>query len=334
MSGMPRTNDISVALCTYNGERYLEQQLQSIANQTSLPSELVICDDCSTDSTAAIVKAFAQSAPFTVKYVENSRNVGSEKKGITRNFEKATQLCTGSLIALCDQDDAWFPEKLSRLSAVLNGDPEIGGVFSDAQLMDQHSQPTGVRMRETTGFDSRDQQRLQQGEALPVLLAMTKVYGCTLMFRTSLLDRILPVPPHWWFDAWFACMIAIHSKLAFVSEPLFYYRIHPSQQVGASAPSISKRIQEWKEPAKQYSAQAQPQLIELCERLEAQNVEAQNIPEVQAHLEYLRGRLALMQIRSNLPSNRLLRLGKVLPAALDYHRYFNGWKSIIKDLTM
>ena len=326
---MPRTNDISVALCTYNGERYLEQQLQSIANQTTLPSEIVICDDCSTDSTAAIVKAFAQSAPFSVKYVENQKNLGSEKKGITRNFEKATQLCSGAFIALCDQDDAWFPEKLSRLSAVLEGDSKFGGVFSDAQLMDQHSRPTGVRMRETTGFDTRDQRRLEQGEALPVLLAMTKVYGCTLMFRASLLDRLLPVPPSWWFDAWLACMIATHSKLAFVPEPLFYYRIHPSQQVGATVPSLSQRIQQWREPAKQYTDQAQPQLIELYERLQMQD-----IPNAQTQLEYLRGRLALMQIRSSLPSNRLMRLGKVLPAVRDYHRYFNGWKSIIKDITM
>jgi glycosyltransferase involved in cell wall biosynthesis len=325
---MQRSNDISVALCTYNGERYLEQQLESIAKQTKLPAELVICDDCSTDSTPAIIKAFAQSAPFSVKYVENQKNIGSEKKGITRNFEKAAQLCSKSFIALCDQDDAWFPEKLERLSAVLESDSQYGGVFSDARLMDQNSHPTGVRMRETTGFDLRDERRLQHGEALPVLLAMTKVYGCTLMFRASLLDQILPVPPSWWFDAWFACMIAIHSKLAFVSEPLFYYRIHPSQQVGASAPSLSKRIQQWRTPAKQYSDQAQPQLIELCERLQTQST-----PDIQAHLEYLRGRLALMQVRSNLPSNRLMRLGKILPATRDYHRYFNGWKSIIKDIT-
>lgn len=326
---MPGTNDISVALCTYNGERYLKEQLESIANQTRLPLEIVICDDCSTDSTMDIIKVFAQSAPFSVKYIENEKNLGSEKKGITRNFEKVVQLCSGSFIALCDQDDAWLPEKLSRLAAVLEDGPQYGGVFSDAKLMDQHSRPTGVHMRETAGFDLRDERRLQQGEALPVLLAMTKVYGCTLMFRASLLDRLLPVPPSWWFDAWFACMIAVHSKLAFVPEPLFYYRIHPSQQVGATVPSLWQRIQQWREPAKQYSDQAQPQLRELYERLKTQN-----FPDAQTQLEYLRGRLALMQLRSTLPANRMVRLAKILPAVRDYHRYFNGWKSIIKDITL
>jgi glycosyltransferase involved in cell wall biosynthesis len=326
---MPKTNDISVALCSYNGEKYIEQQLRSIANQTRLPAELVICDDCSTDSTVAIIETFAKSAPFEVKYVANEKNVGSERKGITRNFEKATRLCTGSFIALCDQDDAWFPEKLSRLTSLLEHDPQLGGVFSDSQLMKQDSTPTNTLLSEATGLDKRDQKRLQQGEELRVLLAMTKVYGSTLMFRASLLDQLLPVPPSWWFDAWFGCMIAVHSKLMFLPEPLVHYRIHPAQQVGAAVPTLSQRIQQWKAPAKQYSDQARPQLMELCERLEAQNV-----PGTQPYIEYVHGRLALMQLRSNLPSNRLVRLGKILPAIPDYHRYFNGWKSVVKDVTM
>ena len=325
---MPRTRDISVALCSYNGEKYIEQQLQSIANQTRLPAELVICDDCSTDSTPEIVKRFAKSAPFEVKYVENEKNVGSEIKGITRNFEKAVRLCTGSFIALCDQDDAWFPQKLSRLTGLLEHDAQLGGVFSDSQLMKQDATPTRTLLSKTTGLTKRDQRWLRQGQELRVLLAMTKVYGSTLMFRTSLLDRILPVPPNWWFDAWFGCMIAVHSRLMFLPEPLVHYRIHPEQSVGAAVPTLWQRMQDWRSPARQYSEEAQPQLIELCERLEAQNA-----PGTQPYIEYLRGRLALMQLRSNLPSNRVARLGKILPAVHDYQRYFNGWKSILKDVT-
>lgn len=325
---MPRTRDISVALCSYNGERYIEQQLQSIANQTRLPAELVICDDRSTDSTPEIVERFAKSAPFEVKYVQNEKNIGSTGKGITRNFEKAVRLCTGSFIALCDQDDAWFPEKLSRLTGLLESDPQLGGVFSDSQLMKQDSTPTKTLLSETTGLDKRDQKWLREGQELRVLLAMTKVYGSTLMFRASLLDRILPVPPSWWFDAWFGCMIAVHSRLIFLPEPLVHYRIHPAQSVGAVVPTLSQRIQDWRKPARQYSREAQPQLIELCERLEAQNA-----PGTQPYIEYLRGRLALMQLRSNLPSNRMARLGKILPAVHDYQKYFNGWKSIVKDVT-
>lgn len=315
-------------MCTYNGEKYLTEQLQSIAAQTRLPSELVICDDRSTDSTIAIIKAFAAGAPFEVRLIENPQNIGSAKKGVTRNFENASRLCRGDLIAFCDQDDIWLPQKLARLGATMEAEPGLGGVFSDARLIDQQSQPTGALLSQANGFTAQEQARLAQGETLPILLAMTKVYGCTLMVSAELLERILPVPPNWWFDAWFACTTAVYSRLAFVSEPLFCYRIHPTQQVGASVPSFAERIRKWRESATQYWIESKPQLTELHERLALQQD-----PTLQADIEYLEGRMALLKMRSELPGNRLLRLVRVLPQMNNYRRYFNGWKSVIKDIT-
>lgn len=325
---MPHSGSISVALCSYNGEKYIGRQLQSIAAQTRLPSELVIYDDCSTDSTAEIVQSFARSVAFPVRFIANTENQGAIKKGITRNFEKASQLCTGRLIAFCDQDDEWFPEKLACMAAVLERDPQNGGVFSDAQLIDSQSTPTGATLWQTNGFDKASQSKMLQGESLSVLLSMTKVYGCTLMIDARLLDQILPVPPSWWFDAWLACMVAVQSKLTFVPEPLLSYRIHPSQQVGAKVLSLSERLRRWRLSPKQYRDETYPQLTELYERLSSQDN-----PAIASHLQYVRGRLDLIELRSSLPSNRLLRFTKVLRNRRRYHLYFNGWKSIIKDLT-
>src|SRR5215207_2518174 len=98
---------ISIALCTYNGEQYLQQQLDSFVAQSRPPDELVVCDDRSTDRTVPIVEDFAKRAPFRVELVINETNLGS-----TRNFEKAIGLCTGDIIFLADQDDVWLPEKL------------------------------------------------------------------------------------------------------------------------------------------------------------------------------------------------------------------------------
>src|ERR1019366_197610 len=100
---LSRKNRISVALCTYNGERFLSQQLASIGKQTRLPDELVVCDDSSTDRTVAIVREFAASVSFPVRVFENQRNLGS-----AANFERAIRLCDGDLIALSDQDDIWY----------------------------------------------------------------------------------------------------------------------------------------------------------------------------------------------------------------------------------
>lgn len=325
---MAQNKSISVAMCTYNGEKYLAEQLQSIAAQTRLPSELVICDDRSTDTTVAIIKDFAATAPFEVRLIENPQNIGSAKKGVTRNFENVSRLCCGDLIAFCDQDDIWLPQKLARLSVTMEEDHNLGGVFSDARLVDRQSQPTGALLSQTSGFTPQEQARLAQGETLSILLAMTKVYGCTLMVDARLLEKILPVPPSWWFDAWFACTTAVYSRLAFVSEPLFCYRIHPTQQVGAAVPSFAERVRKWRQSAAQYWIESQPQLSELRERLVSQQ-DARYQPEIQ----YIEGRMALLKMRSELPANRLMRLAKVLPRVNQYRRYFNGWKSVVKDIT-
>ena len=102
---MMQNKTISVAMCTYNGDKYLWEQLQSIASQTRFPHELVICDDRFTDSTTDIIRDFTGSAPFPVRLHINPANLGAAAKGITRNFEQASRLCTGDLIAFCDQDD-------------------------------------------------------------------------------------------------------------------------------------------------------------------------------------------------------------------------------------
>ena len=101
---------ISVALCTYNGAKYLGEQLESILNQTRSVNEIVICDDRSTDATADIVKAFQDKAPFPIYFYRNDSQLGS-----TKNFEKCLQLCQGDIIFLCDQDDSWMPEKVEKL---------------------------------------------------------------------------------------------------------------------------------------------------------------------------------------------------------------------------
>ena len=95
---------MSIALCTYNGELFLQEQLDSYINQTLLPNELVINDDCSTDSTVAIINDFVKNAPFLCKI--NEANLR-----LTKNFERAIVRSTGDYIFLSDQDDVWKKDK-------------------------------------------------------------------------------------------------------------------------------------------------------------------------------------------------------------------------------
>jgi glycosyltransferase involved in cell wall biosynthesis len=326
---MTQVKKISVAMCTYNGEKYLREQLQSIASQTRLPDELVICDDRSADSTTDIIRDFSGSAPFPVRLNINPVNLGAAAKGITRNFEHASRLCTGDLIAFCDQDDVWNPQKLARMAQTMEESPQLGGVFVDAQLMNDQGVPKGVLLSETTGMTRREHRRLMRGQVLPVLLSMTKVYGCTLMVDAKLLIKLLPVPPKWWFDAWVSCMVAVHSGLAFIPEPLFYYRINAAQSsVGASLPTVPERVKQWKYSAKDYWRDSEPQLADLYSRLADEN-----IPSMKPYLDYIRGRMDLLRFRAELPSNPVSRAIRIIQKARRYQRYFNGWKSMIKDLT-
>ena len=108
MPSTPPPETISVALCTYNGERFLEEQLASLEAQERRPDELVVCDDRSTDNTVSLLESFARTASFPVRIHINPINLGS-----TVNFDRAMRLCAGSLIAFCDQDDIWSPVHLS-----------------------------------------------------------------------------------------------------------------------------------------------------------------------------------------------------------------------------
>jgi glycosyltransferase involved in cell wall biosynthesis len=101
---------ISIALATFNGERYLEDQINSILQQNLRPHELIVCDDGSTDNTIQLIKQLTHSSPFPVLIEQNKKRLG-----YGRNFLKAASLCTGSIIAFCDQDDFWLPEKVQRL---------------------------------------------------------------------------------------------------------------------------------------------------------------------------------------------------------------------------
>lgn len=98
-------DSVSIAMTTFNGERFLRKQLDSIYSQTRLPNEVIVCDDCSTDGTVAILEEYKINKGLT--YFVNESQLG-----VNANFFKAISLCQGDYIAICDQDDIWLPEKI------------------------------------------------------------------------------------------------------------------------------------------------------------------------------------------------------------------------------
>jgi glycosyltransferase involved in cell wall biosynthesis len=123
---------ISIALATYNGEAHIWDQLDSLANQTCLPQELIVCDDGSVDRTLYWVEKFAEIAPFPVHIYRNEKPLGQ-----AHSFLQAASLCEGDLIAFCDQDDVWLPEKLQYCLALFTYEPELMLVSHNAWVSDE-----------------------------------------------------------------------------------------------------------------------------------------------------------------------------------------------------
>lgn len=139
MPGMSRIT-ISIAMATYNGEKYISEQLHSLAKQSHLPMELVVGDDGSTDATVDIVKDFRRRAPFPVHIHRNEVNLG-----YARNFLTTAKRCQGDWIAFCDQDDVWLPNKLAESALAIQRTPDCNMVLQNAFLCDSELTVRGRR---------------------------------------------------------------------------------------------------------------------------------------------------------------------------------------------
>ena len=318
---------VSVALCTYNGAAHLVEQLASIAAQTRRPDELVVRDDASTDDTPAIVRAFAARAPMPVRFERNAARLGS-----TRNFDAAIAACQGDLVALSDQDDVWRADKLAVIERRLQESPEVGLVFSDADLIDAASNPIGERLWTRVGFDRRLQRFWRERGALTALVPGRIVTGATMAFRSAWRPLVLPAPEgiapmrH---DGWIALAIAAVAGVAFIEEPLVAYRLHPSQQIGA--PEARPRLGPIASASHVNAYSMHLSSLTAVQRRLAAGLAG---PEGAAAAPRVATILRHFESRASLPARRLARLPLVLRelASRRYHDYGNGGRSAIKDL--
>jgi glycosyltransferase involved in cell wall biosynthesis len=312
---------ISVALCTYNGERFLSRQLISMQQQTRSPDELVCCDDCSTDSTIEILRDFAASAGFPVRIIQNEHNLG-----FVANFERAIQLCQGDLIALSDQDDIWDPMRLERSQQEFIVHPEVGLAFSDADIIDDQDQFTGMCLWRNFGFEGERKQRLLAGD-YTVLAKNRFVTGATVMFRSRLRENCLPIGSGWLHDEWIAATAAAVADLMPIDSPLIRYRRHTLQQVGLSpASSLKERHRvHWNELSRQIG------LLEvMCSKLSQQSLTRRGAALYacyKAHLQFAR-------FRYSLPESRIARLNAMLQEYATYSTLGSGVRSMATDLVL
>ncbi len=318
-----------IALCTYNGHKFLEEQLASIVAQHPLPDSIVICDDCSSDQTWEILQTFEAASPVPVKIVRHAT-----QQGVVKNFEAAVRLLETDIVFLCDQDDLWIPGKISTIAALFESDPEANLVFTDAVLVDEQAQQLGGSLFSELQISRWEEWALSHGKAFEVLCRRNIITGATTAFRRSLLDAALPFPDYYWHDEWLGLIAAATGNVVKLPAPTIKYRQHGKNLVGVkkltSIESLKRLKWSMNEPRSRHFAADRVDLRSaLAERLELLPVVADDV------VHQCQKSVAFAQFRANLPRRFLLRLPAVLwMAAKGEYRQFEAlWKShIFRDL--
>jgi glycosyltransferase involved in cell wall biosynthesis len=205
---------ISVALCTYNGERYIQEQIDSIVSQSYENIEIIILDDNSTDGTVDLVKSYKD---IRLKVHINDQNIGFNK-----NFQKCLSLCTGEYICISDQDDIWLPDKVSKLYSTLGGSIMA---YSDSKLIDYNGDTLHISMSSLlkTKFENI---------ASPLqLIFRNTISGHSMIFHRKLLLYALPVPNDFFYDWWLAYTAAAIDQIKYCESALVSHRQHSSSVI-------------------------------------------------------------------------------------------------------
>lgn len=228
---LKKRKGISVVMATYNGEKYLAKQLDSILKQTLVPDEIVICDDKSTDSTVDILKQYSEH--LLLRFYVNDK-----KLGVIENFKKAVSLANPeNYIALSDQDDIWLPDKLAasaNLLASIENDSSPAFVYSDLVVIDENDQIVYPSLWNEVGFD-------KYRHNFNTLIFGNFVTGCTVMLNKQMSRHFIQMPSNiMMHDAWIGLIGFTFGKAASLNTSFTYYRKHARNT--AFLPSLKATI--------------------------------------------------------------------------------------------
>lgn len=325
---------VSVALATYNGSKFIREQLDSIARQDLQPNEIVICDDVSSDLTVDIVKDFQRGYAGSIRLYENESQMGYVK-----NFEQAISICRGDIIALCDQDDVWLPEKLRKMAELFVENAECGMVYSDAIVVNSELKPLGY-----TVYSRHGKPNLSSGNVVYSHVKKMRIKGASIAFRAKYRDYILPITSQWWgHDRWISFILAVISKIYAIDIPLMLYRRHGGN-VGVDTlldNQIKKTLrQKYRDMSVEFyhrDYEMWRDMLGHLETLREKESGGDDFDEnnLDAGIEIVKGRGNYAEQRMELQKQgRLSRAIPLIGLLLDrkYHQYGRGVRSFTKDL--
>lgn len=213
---------ISIALCTFNGEKYIQEQLESLLNQTHQPDEIIISDDGSTDNTVKIVQDILEKS--SIHYILYQQ---SPSLGVFKNFEFSLSQCNGDLVFPCDQDDIWKSNKIEAHLEVHQLHPNVHLVYSNADVVfekiDHFLYPL---------WPSKSIQDQSYSSINNLLYKGKSIAGFCLSIRQAFLKSLFPFPEGIYHDDWMVCCASLDQGIYGLYESLAYYRQHGNNVVG------------------------------------------------------------------------------------------------------
>ncbi|AWB95897.1 glycosyltransferase family 2 protein [Agromyces badenianii] len=327
---MADTVSVSVALCTFNGSRFIREQIRSILAQSVLPDEIVVSDDASVDDTIDVIvdehARWSREAETPVRLHIHRNDVSL---GVTANFASAMLRCSGDLIALSDQDDVWHPDRLERVIAEFDGRPDVLLVHSDARIVDGTGVPDGTGLFSTLGLSAAERRAVAEGRPFAALMRRNFVTGATTMIRRELVERARPFPASWVHDEWLAVVAAATGSLVLLDEQLIDYRQHGGNQIGASSLTPAGRLARLTTPRTERNTRLRVRAGELQTRMPRLSPRPSDddiaLAAAKAEHELVRDCLPGRRLRRIAPVWREWRTGRYRSCGL-------GLQDVLRDL--
>lgn len=315
----------NIILGSYNGEKYIKEQIKSFFRQTQLPDLLIVSDDASTDRTVEVVRALAKVSPFPIKIIENTTN-----SGYTKNFENLLEVADGDFIFFSDQDDYWFPNKIEIVTKEFLKSEKIMWVINDMILADGKLEPTPfTQLTNIRKIGMSDE---------------TFVAGCAVAIRKEWKSIVLPFPENYeGHDNWISRLAAITGSRKIIEKPLQLYRRH-GFNISQSFASKTEKVSQFSAAISHGLQSAEKGWTKELERLQ---LTRDRIAEKREVLEFLdlssdhNKALVISDRKINIYQKRIAnskknKFSRFLPLCKMYlqgdYQIFLGYKSFIKDL--
>lgn len=308
---------LSVVVCTYNGAKYISEQIKSILFQTVPVNEIVICDDGSSDDTVELAKRELDASSFRDYKILVDRS----HHGVSANFLRGMKASTGDYVFCCDQDDVWCDNKVELFVEAANR-THMDLYFSDGYVVDSDLTKRDYSLWDSISFSYG---MAAERPLFEILLQKNVVTGAAMLVSRRLIDGVDCIPNGWLHDGWFAMAAAAKGSIEPINHKTFLYRQHDANAVGARSNSLVEKVRRWSKGIPEQPEVRSLRLERYTSARDMLGIKGEAIEDCLYFWNKLDGLTASGFVRGFGTILRLLANGS-------YSRYYTGTRGGVRDL--